>query len=369
MEPYRLEIPVESLGTIEHLRAAVRHAVNTYNATEHRGIGRLTPRSLYLKTAPRIDPTASRRSAVLGLFPGHRLTVEPRGVEAANTWYNNDDLHRAYAPGSQVFVRRDPLGRGVFVYPRQLSLRARIPSLFVQSKDAWARSLDPKQFAAAVRGEYAPVRQRVNADRDAVRQATIGGKAARDVKAAIAERAREQDRTRRRRGPTVTADGEDTTATGRVPAATSPRARAKARTAARLATQSRTAEASGAAGAVATGGAPARARVAADTAPVGSPDRDARPRRAWKPTGSRASGGATITETGTTTATGTGSRAPRKATKGAPAAPVKSEPSTLPITAPTRARPKRRGPARDPLGLEASRDAAPSPGDDVSQSA
>jgi hypothetical protein len=68
-EPYRLEIPVESLGTIAHLRAAVRHAVDTYNATKNRGIQFRTPRSLYEETAPRIDPAAAERSPMAGLFP------------------------------------------------------------------------------------------------------------------------------------------------------------------------------------------------------------------------------------------------------------------------------------------------------------
>jgi hypothetical protein len=214
MAPVKLEIPVESLGRYDHLVAAVQHAVDAYNTTPHSALGGRAPLAVYEETAPRPDPDAARRSVVLGLFPAHALTVEARGVCADGAWYNSDALQQVYA-GARVLVRRDPLGRGAFVWPEGLSLRGRTPHLYVPTREAWARGLAPDAFAKAVRAEYGRAREAVNADRRASRAESIGRRADADVQAAVETRADRQRHEGRRLGPQVTPDGEDTAVTGR----------------------------------------------------------------------------------------------------------------------------------------------------------
>lgn len=228
MQAYRLEVPVESLGTVEHLTAAVLHAVNTYNETPHRGLKHRRPRAVYEQSAPRPASDAGRRSAILSLFMSHRIKVEPRGVELQNEWYNCEALQRLYL-GRPVLARRDPLERGCYIYPRMLAQRGRADALFVPTRKTWAQAMSPRDFAKAVRRDITERREPVNRARDQVREQEVGVRAGTNVKAEIAEREQRATARRRGSGPVITADGEDTTTTGRVLTAGKQRSRPRPR--------------------------------------------------------------------------------------------------------------------------------------------
>jgi len=195
MEPYRFEIPVESLGETHQVVSVIRHAVNAYNETPHRGLDFVTPASLFEKTAPRMSQTSS---PVLGLFKGHKLTVDPRGVEVANVWYQSLVLQEVFPPGTEVFVRSDPFERGVLVYPERPSARGRVPALFVGQRDRFARALTAEAFNRVIKADLADIRDEINEARDEMRDEDLGTATADAFRGDIAERSRAQDAKSRR---------------------------------------------------------------------------------------------------------------------------------------------------------------------------
>lgn len=171
--PKLREIPLMCLPRPEHLRWAVGHFVKEHNSTgtrpaPHRG---MTPESVFLRDRER---TARRPSRLVETFPVHQVSLQNRGLEIHNQWYQNEDLHHSFPHKSKLWVRKDPLERGVFVFPNNLAIRSRDQGLFVGDHQDWARTASPDEVAQALRKETKQLRQLIDEDRDSYTEEVIG---------------------------------------------------------------------------------------------------------------------------------------------------------------------------------------------------
>lgn len=195
--PWRQQFPVLSLPTFEDLEGIVLHAVKRYNETPHEGLRRqeqeqdVSPTSLWAKAEP---PLQAEPYNVLSAFAGAARKIDKRGVTANDHWYLNDALHLVYPVGSKVFVRIDPLARGVWVYHPQVAIASRSTGLFVERRDAFAAAMTPEELVVATRKRYRALRDQQREDQRKVLAEQVGEEAARDLAAQEAERKRKQDR-------------------------------------------------------------------------------------------------------------------------------------------------------------------------------
>lgn len=195
VQPVKHEIPVECLPTIEQFRALVAWALNSFLNTPSRALHRQTPLSVWRKTAPAPQDTVT---ALISEFPTHSVQVTSSGIELGDDKYNAHALHEVFENRQKVFVRADPLKRGVFVYPSDVAARVRSQAVFVPNVETWARTLDPKEFAKESRASFTPLRESVYASRGRVLSDEIGREAYDAVQRQKTERAEKQQKSSRR---------------------------------------------------------------------------------------------------------------------------------------------------------------------------
>jgi hypothetical protein len=185
------EIPIEMLPDVDALRAMVAHVVEQHNRTKTRGLQGDYPLSAFLRTAP---AAAAAASSLLGFFPYHQVILTDAGLEIRDVRYQSDELQASFPQRTKLFVRRDPLGRGVFAYPLSSALRARAQGCFVPDAKEWAKTIEPSVWIKEQRAAFSKIRGRVDAERAEFVEETIGAEAAADLREA--QQARETARRR-----------------------------------------------------------------------------------------------------------------------------------------------------------------------------
>lgn len=192
-QPKLLEVPLMALPRVEHIRAVFSYFMASRNAKPNRKIAGYTPEALFLKEAEFTRNHGPSR--LIASFPTHHVQVTQNGVQVNHIDFQSDELQTAYPHKTKVLVRRDPLQRGVYVYPLSVSLRTRDTGMFVPRSDDWSRMLRPEQVHQAIRAETASMRDTIDDDRAAYAREVIGADAADALEEAHGKRDKKRRRT------------------------------------------------------------------------------------------------------------------------------------------------------------------------------